>query len=207
MDNSEVTVLLQAWRAGDPTALERVTPFLYQELRRVALSYLRGERADHTLTPTALINETYLRFLEQNQPQWKDRKHFLGIAARLMRQILVDFARRKRAGKRGFGVPEVPLEDAEKVHVGAGASFGAADLAGTDLVDLDEALLRLERVSPRQSQAIEMRYFAELTVDEIADLMEVSPATISRELRMAQAWLGRELSPAKSRLKSFAVAS
>ena len=207
MDNDEVTVLLQAWKAGDPTALERVTPFLYQELRRVALSYLRGERPDHTLTPTALINETYLRFLEQNQPDWKDRKHFLGIAARLMRQILVDFARRKRAGKRGFGVPEVPLEDVAELHIAAHVTPSSADLAGTDLVDLDEALVRLEQVSPRQSQAIELRYFAELTVEEIADLLDVSPATISRELRMAQAWLARELSPGKAGQKGLAAAS
>lgn len=187
MDNGDVTVLLQAWQAGDPSALERVTPFLYQELRRVALSYLRGERADHTLTPTALINETYLRFLEQDLPHWKDRKHFLGIAARLMRQILVDFARRKRADKRGSGVPDLSLEEALHAH------GPVSKLRGVDLVDLDEALVRLEQVSPRQSQAIELRYFAELTVEEIAGLLEVSPATISRELRVAQAWLAREL--------------
>jgi RNA polymerase sigma factor (TIGR02999 family) len=134
----DITEQLRAWRSGDAAALEQVTPFLYNELRRLARRYLRGERPDHTLTPTALINEAYLRLLGQKQPDWQNRGHFVGVVAHLMRQILVDFARHRRANKRGGGCADVPLDDALPQGVPPEA----------DLVDLDHALLRLEQPIP-----------------------------------------------------------
>jgi RNA polymerase sigma-70 factor (ECF subfamily) len=180
----DITEQLQAWRSGDAAALEQLTPFLYSELRRLARRYLSGERPDHTLTPTALINEAYLRLLGQKQPDWQNRDHFVGVVAHLMRQILVDFARHRRASKRGGGCSDVSLDDALPKGVPPEA----------DLVDLDQALLRLEQTDARKARAIELRYFAGLTVEETATVLEVSPATIHRELRMAEAWLCRELS-------------
>ena len=179
----DITEQLRAWRSGDAAALEQVTPFLYNELRRLARRYLRGERPDHTLTPTALINEAYLRLLGQKQPDWQNRGHFVGVVAHLMRQILVDFARHRRANKRGGGCADVPLDDALPQGVPPEA----------DLVDLDHALLRLEQTDSRKARAIEMRYFAGLTMEETAEVLQVSAATIHRELRMAEAWLCREL--------------
>ena len=183
MSDLDITQQLQAWRSGDAAALEQITPVLYNELRRLARRYLSGERPDHTLTPTALINEVYLRLLGQKQPDWQNREHFVGVVAHLMRQILVDFARHRRANKRGGGVEEVPLEDALPQGVPAEA----------DLVDLDQVLLRLEQTDARKARAIELRYFAGLTVEETATVLQISPATVHRELRMAEAWLCREL--------------
>jgi RNA polymerase sigma factor (TIGR02999 family) len=179
----DITQQLQAWRSGDAAALEQVTPFLYSELRRLAHRYLSGERPDHTLTPTALINEAYLRLLEQKQPDWQNRDHFVGVVAHLMRQVLVDFARHRRAHKRGGGVADISLDDA----------LSAGVPPESDLVDLDEALRSLEQTDARKARAIELRYFAGLTVEETAAVLSVSPATIHRELRMAEAWLCREL--------------
>ena len=181
----DVTVLLRAWRSGDQAAFETVAPFLYRELRRVAQCYLRGERPDHTLTPTALIHEVYLRLLgqSQNQPEWTNRKHFLGIAARMMRQILVDFARRKHAGKRGAGAPRVQLDAVE----------AATHPPNADWIDVAAAIERLEEIDPRKVRVLEMRYFAGLTLEEAGEVLDLSPATISRELHLAEAWLAREL--------------
>ena len=179
----QITLLLKAWRDGDQTALDQVTPLIYDELYRVARSYLRGERADHTLVPTALVNETYLRLLGQSQPDWQNRKHFLGVAARVMRQILVDHARRQRAAKRGNGESPEPLN----------SNIPAAGSPGIDVIDLDEALTSLRKQDHRKSTAIELRFFGGLTIEEIAGIMEVSPATVHRELKMAQAWLTREV--------------
>ncbi len=182
-DCDQITEQLQAWRSGDAAALEQLTPYLYNELRRLARRYLSGERPDHTLTPTALINEAYLRLLGQKLPDWQNRQHFVGVVAHLMRQILVDFARHRRANKRGGGREDVPLDEAKPQGIPPEA----------DLVDLDQALQRLEQTDARKARVIELRYFAGFTADEAAQVLEVSPATIHRELRMAEAWLCREL--------------
>ena len=179
----DVTLLLKAWKEGDNSALDRVTPIIYDELRRVAIAYLRSEAPGHTLPPTALVNEAYLRLLGQRQPDWRDRKHFLGVAAHLMRQILVDHARRNRSAKRGGGAIQVSLDTA----------FGAAGPWQPDVLDLDEAMLSLDRYDSRKAQVIELRYFGGLTGHEIAETLGLSEATISRELRIAEAWLAREL--------------
>jgi RNA polymerase sigma-70 factor, ECF subfamily len=151
-------------------------PLVYGELRQLAAAYLRGERQGHTLQPTALVHEAYLRLVDQSSPDWQSRSHFYGVAARVMRQILVDHARRKQAKKRA-GKP-VPLEDAVR----------SPDRSG-DLVALDDGLTDLEKVDARKCQAIELRYFAGLTMDEIAQALNVSVETVRRDMRMAEAWL------------------
>jgi RNA polymerase sigma-70 factor (ECF subfamily) len=179
----QITRLLKAWKDGDPSALERVTPLIYDELHRVAQAYLRSERSDHTLVPTALVNEAYLRLIGQDQPDWQSRKHFLGVAAHVMRQILVDHARRQRAGKRGSGAKPVELDSAGPL----------ATAFKSDLLDLDDALTSLEKQDERKSKAIELRFFGGLTLEEVGETMGLSAATVHRELKMAQAWLAREL--------------
>lgn len=177
-----LTLLLRKWGEGDESALRDLTPLVYNELRRLADSYLRRERPDHTLQPTALIHEAYLRLVDQSQP-FKNRKHFYGVAAHLMRNILVDHARVRRAEKRGGGGERVSLEAANL--------FSAErDL---DLLALDEALGRLLALDERKSRAVELRYFGGLGVEEAADVLDISVATFRRELRFAENWLYREL--------------
>ena len=182
-DTHEVTRLLLDWRNGDREALERLMPLVYGELRRLARHYLRGERKDHTLQGTALVHEAYVRLVGQPGPEWQSRAHFFGVAARLMRQILVDHARRHRAAKRGGG--ERPASLAES------AVFTPERAA--DLVALDEALCALARLDPRKSRIIELRYFAGLRVEEIAEVEGVALATVRRQMRTAEAWLHREM--------------
>ena len=177
----EVTQLLAHWAKGDEQALDHLTPLVYQELRQLAASYLRKERQGHTLQPTALVHEAYLRLVDQTSPSWQNRSHFYGVAARLMRQILVDHARRKQAGKRA-GI-KVSLEEA--------VSFERE--RGQDLVALDTGLNALEKLDPRKCKAVELRYFGGLSMDEIAQALEVSPVTVRRDLRMAEAWLHQEM--------------
>jgi len=172
-----VTDLLALWAKGDQQALEDLTPIVYKELRLLAASYLRKERQGHTLQPTALVNEAYLRLVDQKSPNWQNRAHFFGVAARLMRQILVDHARRKNADKRA-GL-SVPLEEA--------VSFQQE--RGSELVALDLGLQALEKVDERKCRAVELRYFGGLSTEEIAQALEVSPVTVRRDLRMAEAWL------------------
>jgi len=180
---NEITQLLRRWSQGDPTALDQLMPIVLRELRRLAGGYLRGERPNHTLQPTALINEAYLRLISQDFPEWQSRTHFFGVAAQLMRQILVDHARSHAAAKRGQNAPRLSLEEA--------AEF-SREQAG-ELVALDDALTSLARFDERKSRVVELRYFGGLTVEEIAAALAVSTATITREMRLAQAWLLREM--------------
>lgn len=177
----EVTALLRDWSGGDRQALERLMPLVYGELRRLAASYLRRERPDHTLQPTALVNEAYLRLVDQRSVSWANRAHFFGIAAQLMRRILVDHARRRQAAKR-----------AAVYRVTATAGSPSGDRA-PELLALDGALSDLEKLDARQARIVELRFFAGLTVEETAEVTGVSPATVKREWRTARAWLRREI--------------
>lgn len=176
-----VTQLLSQWANGDQQALHELTPIVYKELRLLAASYLRKERQDHTLQPTALVNEAYLRLVGQRSPNWQNRAHFFGVAARLMRQILVDHARRRSANKRTCLT--VPLDEA--------VSFQQERAA--ELVALDLGLQALEKLDQRKCKAVELRYFGGLSMEEIAQAMGVSPVTVRRDLRMAEAWLHNEM--------------
>jgi RNA polymerase sigma-70 factor (ECF subfamily) len=177
----EVTLLLAEWAKGNQNALDELTPLVYRELRQLAASYLRKERQGHTLQPTALVHEAYLRLVDQKNPNWENRSHFFGVAARLMRQILVDHARRKQAGKRG-GL---------KVSLDEAVSFQPE--RSRDLVALDSGLNALEKLDPRKCKAVELRYFGGLSMDEIAQTLDVSAVTVRRDLRMAEAWLHQEM--------------
>lgn len=186
-ESQDITQLLLAWRNGDEMALERLTPLVYNELRRLAQGYLRRERGNHTLQPTALVHEAYLQLMErggENTPSWQSRAHFFGIAARLMRRILVDHARTHAAEKRGGGQETLPLNEALEVPGGRTA----------DIVALDEALHELAALDVRKSRIIELRYFGGLSIDEITEVVGVSVATVRRDLRMAETWLYREIS-------------
>jgi RNA polymerase sigma-70 factor, ECF subfamily len=176
-----VTQLLVQWANGDKEALDDLTPLVYKELRKLAASHLRRERKSHTLQPTALVHEAYLRLVDQKKPNWQNRSHFFGVAARLMRQILVDHARKRQADKRA--VNEVSMEEA--------VSFETRR-AG-NLLALDASLGTLEKVDPRKCRAVELRYFGGLSMEEIATTLEVSAVTVRRDLRMAEAWLHRDM--------------
>jgi len=180
----EVTLLLAKWAEGNQQALDELTPLVYKELRLLAASYLRKERQGHTLQPTALVHEAYLRLVDQSVPNWQNRSHFFGVAARLMRQILVDRARRKHADKRA-GL-QVSLEEA--------VSFQKE--RSRDLIALDSSLNELEKLDPRKCKAVELRYFGGLSMEEIAQTLDVSTITVQRDLRMAEAWLHREMQSA-----------
>lgn len=179
--NHEVTLLLAAWAKGNRQALDELTPLVYKELRQLAASYLRRERKGHTLQPTAIVHEAYLRLVDQKSPNWQNRSHFFGVAARLMRQILVDHARRKQAGKRA----------GHKVSLEKTVSFQCE--RSRDLIALDGSLDALEKIDPRKCKAVELRYFGGLSMDEIAQALDVSPVTVRRDLRMAEAWLHNEM--------------
>jgi RNA polymerase sigma-70 factor, ECF subfamily len=181
----EVTRLLMKWHEGQQTALDELTPIVYAELRRIASAYMRRERTEHTLQPTALINEAYVRLVDQSLPMFNSRTHFFGVAARIMRQVLVDFARAHRSEKRGAGLKS-PLDDA--LHL--------AEEPRGELLDLHEALDRLAAFDARKAKVIEMRYFGGLTRDEVADAMQLTLATVKRDLMIGEAWLRRELAAA-----------
>ena len=185
----DVTGLLRELSAGNPGALEVLVTLVYPELRRVAAAALRRERSGHTLQPTALVHETYLRLASQTHAHWKDRAHFFTIAAQVMRRILVDHSRRRQALKRGGLTVHVPL--------------GAADDPRGDgpeqLLAVDFALDRLARVDPRQARIVELRFFGGLSENEVSALLEVSPRTIRREWRIAKAWLRREIATPRTR--------
>jgi len=184
----KITRLLVEWRGGNKAALDVLMPLVYQELRKLADSYLKRERPDHTLQPTALIHEAYMRLADQRLPDWQNRSHFFGVAAQIMRQVLVDAARKHRAAKRGSG-SKTSLE--ESVLVSAARA--------PDLVALDDALLELAKFDERKVRVIELKYFGGLTIEETAEALGISDATVSRDLRSAEAWLRRYLSekPAK----------
>lgn len=182
---SEVTTLLVALAHGEPEALERLLPAIYDELKRLASAQLRRERGEHTLGATALVHEAYLRLVDQRSVNWQGRAHFFGIAAQSMRRILVDHARRRSAGKRSRD-HQVTLDTAVAI---------AADSNTDEILAVHEALERLAEFDPRQAQLVELRYFAGFTIEEAADLLGISTATASRDWAVARAWLQRELAP------------
>jgi RNA polymerase sigma-70 factor, ECF subfamily len=182
-----VTKLLLAWNAGEDTALERLIPLVYRELRRLARRYMRGERAGHTLQTTALVNEAYLRLIDSRQVRWQNRAHFFAISAQLMRRILVDFARSRRYQKRGAGSQKVTLIE----------ELIASPQQGRDLLALDTALSALAVTDARKARVVELRFFGGLSVEEAAEVLKVSPETVMRDWRLAKAWLRRELSQEK----------
>jgi RNA polymerase sigma factor (TIGR02999 family) len=181
----EVTLMLRAWGEGDQSALEKLTPMVEAELRRLAHHYLTQERSDHTLQTTALINEAWLRLIDWKEVSWQNKAHFLGVSARLMRYILVDFARARKQNKRRGAAQHVSLDEAATVF----------DDRTDDLVALDDALQALGKHDPRKSQIVELRFFGGLSVNETAEVMRLSPITIIREWNKAKAWLYQELSP------------
>jgi RNA polymerase sigma-70 factor (ECF subfamily) len=178
----DVSVLLRAWSDGDQYALDKLTPIVYDELRRLARRYMSGERSDHILQTTALVNEAYLRLVDTKRMQWRNRAHFFAVSAKLMRRILIDYARRKNL-KRGAGTERVSLDD------GAVISTGRAP----DLVALDDALNALAQVDERKSQIVELRFFGGLSVDETAEVLKISPITVMRDWSTARTWLYREM--------------
>jgi len=180
----DATRLLQAWAQGDQAAFEELIPLVYDELRRLAQRELRRERSGHSLQATALVNEAYLRLIDLNRIEWQNRAHFFAMAARMMRRILVDWARARGNQKRGGGIPKVSLDEALLV----------SQDPGSDLVALDEALETLGAMDPRKGQVVEMRFFGGLTVEETAAALHVSADTVMRDWRSAKAWLLRELS-------------
>ena len=181
-----VTDLLIAWSGGNKDALDELIPLVYDELRRQASRYLRRERAGHTLQTTALIHEAYLRLVNQKDVHLQNRAHFFGVAARLMRQILVDHARTRGRAKRGGSDIRVSLDEA----------LAVAKDETVDLIAIDEALNRLAEIDPQQSRIVELRFFSGLSVEETSDVLEISPATVKRDWRVARAWLHRELQSA-----------
>lgn len=178
-----VTALLGDWSRGNHAALDQLLPLVYAELRRVAARQLRDERPDHTLQPTALVHEAYLRLVDQRHVDWQGRAHFFGVAARVMRRILVDHARRHTADKRGEGAPRVPLDEAHDV----------AASSELPLLALDRALDRLQQLDAGLARIVELRAFGGLTIDDAAHVLNVSPSTAKRDWRTAKAWLTREL--------------
>ena len=181
--SQDVTALLGDWGRGDRTALNQLLPLVYAELRRVAARQLRNERADHTLQPTALVHEAYIKLVDQRHVDWQNRAHFFGVAAQVMRRILVDHARRHSASKRGDGVRCVSIDEAR-------------DVAASDeipILALDHALDRLEKVDAELAKIVELRAFGGLTIEEAAHVLGVSPSTAKRDWRTAKAWLTREL--------------
>lgn len=180
---TEVTGFLKAWSSGRPEALDRLMPVLQEELRRLASSYMRRERRDHTLQVTGLVNEAYLRLVDQRNVSWRDRRHFFGIAAQCMRRVLVDYARQRHAGKRGGG----------KMFVTFDESIEIASARGVDLIALDDALASLAQLDERQAAVVDLRFFGGLTISETAKLLSISPATVKREWESARVWLTCEL--------------
>jgi RNA polymerase sigma factor (TIGR02999 family) len=181
--HSEITGLLQGWREGDTKALDALLPLVYKELRRLAHFQLRNERPNHTLQSTVLVHEAYLRLVGLDTPQWESRTHFFAIAAHLMRQILVDYARRHKTAKRGGSVCKVSLEDGR-----------VSRQRDVDVIALDDALHALAKIDARQSRVVELRFFAGLSLGEISEALDVGPATVQRDWTAARAWLHREMS-------------
>ncbi len=177
-DKGEVTLLLNAMQSGDPTATGKLLPLVYTELHRLAANYMRRERAGHTLQPTALINETYLR-LTGDTINWQNRAHFMGVAANIMRRVLVDHARAHKAGMRGGNLQRVELEE----------GLAITKERSSEMLALDDALQELEKVNPRQAKVVEMRYFAGLSVEEVAATLQIGTRSVEREWALARVWL------------------
>jgi len=183
-NSHEITRMLHQWSGGNREALDELLPLVYGELHKQAARYLRRERQDHTLQPTALINEAYLKLIDQREVSWENRAHFFGIAAQMMRRILVDHARTKHREKRGGDDVKLPLEEAMMV---------VANEKNIDLIALDEALTRLEMQDKQQARIVELRYFSGLSLEETAEALNISRTTAARDWAMAKAWLHREL--------------
>ena len=181
--DSGPTELLRAWSQGDGSALDRLVPLVYEELHRLARRYMRQERPDHTLQATSLVNEAYLRLIDVNRVEWRDRAHFLAVAAQMMRRILVESARNRRRQKRGGGAVHLNLDEVQELPASK----------GHDVVALSDALSALATFDARMSQVVELRFFAGLTVDETAEVLRVSPETVMRDWKTAKAWLLREI--------------
>jgi RNA polymerase sigma factor (TIGR02999 family) len=181
--SARVSKLLLNWGQGDQGAREALIPLVYDELRRLARRHLRRERPDHTLQSAALVNEAYLRLIRQDQPQWENRAHFFGVAAQLMRHILVDHARNRMAAKRGAGAPRLTLDP----------EIALPQQREVDLVALDDALNQLAALDQQQSRVVELRFFGGLSIEETSVVLEISPATVKREWATARAWLQREM--------------
>jgi RNA polymerase sigma factor (TIGR02999 family) len=178
-----VTELLVRWRSGDRDALEALMPLVYDELRRLAHHYLRQERSDHTLQSTALVHEAYLRLTGNTPPQWQSRAHFFGIAAHLMRQILVEHARSRGTAKRGGNAPRLALDE----------SLAMPQQTGVDVIALDRALQQLSELDAQQGRIVELRFFAGLTIEDTSEVLGISPATVKRDWTTARAWLFRAM--------------
>ena len=183
----DVTRLLVELRSGNPEAEAKLIPVVYNHLHRLAAHYMRRERPDHTLQATALVNEAYLRLVSQEATSWQDRAHFFGVAAHLMRQILVDHARSRQAGKRGGPAEKLPLDEALEL----------SPARSRELIELDDALKSLGQLDPQQARVVELRFFAGLTVEETAEVLGISPRTVKRDWSVARAWLHGELSGRK----------
>src|SRR6185295_5376185 len=183
-DSTEVTELLHEWSRGDAAALDRLVPLIFEDLRAMARRHLAREPSDHTLQPTALVNEVYLRLLGQNRVQWQNRQQFFAIAATLMRRILVDHAKGKRAEKRGGGAVKVPLDEAQAV----------IEKRNTDFVALDEGLWNLAKLNPRQARVVDLKYVVGLGFEDIAEVLEVSVTTVKRDSHYARLFLKKEMS-------------
>jgi len=186
-DSSEITRLLHAWASGDEHALQQLTPRVYQELRRLAGHFMHGERPGNSMQATALVHEAYLRLLEAPHVDWNDRAHFFAVAAQMMRRILVDAARKRATAKRGGDAARVNLDEVPDI----------ASSRGTELIALDDALEALAKIDPRKSRIVELRYFAGLSVDETAAVLKISAETVTRDWRVARAWLMAELSKSR----------
>jgi len=183
VSQQRVTDLLVQWGQGDDAALTELTPLVYEELHRIAHRHMGGQRPDHTLQTTALVNEAYLRLADQTNPNWQSRAHFFAVAARAMRQILVSYARSNRAQKRGGGALKVELDEVTIV----------SPEQSQEIVDLHEALERLATLDSRKAQVVELKYFGGLNYDEMAEVLKISPVTVRRDWRFAKAWLYKEL--------------
>jgi RNA polymerase sigma factor (TIGR02999 family) len=183
MATSDVTTLLARWSSGDVVALEQLTPIVYDELRRIARRHLARERRDHTLQSTALVHEAYMRLVQQPDKQWANRSHFFAVASRVIRGILVDYARAKLTVKRGAGAAQISLSDA----------VIGQDPGEVDLLDLDNALNALQKLDPQQSQIVEMRFFGGLSIEETAEVLKISPSTVKRDWIMAKTWIRRQM--------------
>jgi RNA polymerase sigma-70 factor, ECF subfamily len=181
--SQELTHLLLAWRQGETEALNKLIPVIYEELRRIAHSYIRGERKDHTLQTTALVNEAYLRLIDCSRVNWQNRAHFLAVSAQLMRRILIDYARSRGYQKRGGAMEKISLKESQIVSQGR----------DPDLLELDDALQSLAVIDARKCQVVELRFFGGLTAEESAEVLGVSPDTVLRDWKLARTWLAREM--------------
>ena len=180
--SGQISRLLTAWSDGEQQALDQLMPQVYQQLRAMAARQLRDERPNHSLQVTGLVHEAFMKLVQQEGVQWTNRSHFYAVASTAMRRILVDYARRRRAGKRGGGAEEISLD-----HVQLAVN------PAVDLIDLEDCLARLEELDPQQAKVVELRYFAGCTLEEVAEVLQISPSTVQREWRFAKAWLRAEL--------------